>query len=371
MTRSHTPFASNSATYISVKNREGSVRLSVSGHSTPLCVSSKDYPGVVRVAQLLQADIGRVTGAKPDLFVDEIPLAREVVIIGTLGHSPVIDQLAQNKRFNRASVDGKWEASLVQTVENPLPNMERALIIAGSDKRGTLYGMLDLSARIGVSPWYWWADVPVRQQRDLYVLPGYYTEGEPAIKYRGIFINDEAPALAGWAHEKFGGFNHQFYEKVFELILRLKGNYLWPAMWGRALYDDDPISPQLADEYGIVIGTSHHEPMMRAHVEWSRYGSGPWNYQTNEETLREFWRQGIRRMGTYESTITLGMRGDGDEPMTEGANIALLERIIEDQRQIIEEITETPATTIPQMWALYKEVQEYYDLGMRVPDVVR
>ena len=164
--------------------------------------------------------------------------------------------------------------------------------------------------------------------------------------------------------------NHKFYDHVFELILRLKGNYLWPAMWGRAIYDDDPESPKLADEYGIVIGTSHHEPMMRAHVEWERYGKGPWNYDANEAKLREFWTEGVRRMGDNESVVTVGMRGDGDEPMSETANIALLERIVADQREIIAEVTGKDPAEVPQMWALYKEVQEYYDHGMRVPDDV-
>ncbi len=224
--------------------------------------------------------------------------------------------------------------------------------------------------KIGVSPWYWWADVPVKEQKNLYVLPGRHTDGEPAVKYRGIFINDEAPAFSGWAKEKFGGINHKAYEKVFELILRLKGNYLWPAMWGNAFNDDDKVDPALADEYGIVIGTSHHEPMDRAQQEWKRYGKGPWNYETNGEELRSFWKTGIENMGTKETIVTVGMRGDGDKPMTEGSNIALLEKIVDDQRKIITDVTGKDASQTPQMWALYKEVQAYYDKGMRVPDDV-
>jgi len=171
-------------------------------------------------------------------------------------------------------------------------------------------------------------------------------------------------------HENFGAFNHQFYEHVFELILRMRGNYLWPAMWGRAFYDDDPENARLADEYGVVIGTTHHEPLMRAHVEWSRYGDGPWDYRENPETLRSFWKEGMERMGEYESIVSLGMRGDGDEPMTEGTAISLLEQIVDDQRNIIEKTTGKPLEQTPQLWALYKEVQDYYDRGMRVPDDV-
>jgi hypothetical protein len=191
------------------------------------------------------------------------------------------------------------------------------------------------------------------------------------VKYRGIFINDEEPALGPWAREKFGGVNSKMYAHMYELILRLKGNYLWPAMWGKSLYDDDPQSPELADEYGVVIGTSHHEPMMRAHVEWQRYGEGgAWNYKSNPEKLREFWRAGIERMGDNESVVTLAMRGDGDEPMSAEADIALLEKIVADQRKILAEVTGKPLESQPQVWALYKEVQEYYDKGMRVPDDV-
>ena len=210
----------------------------------------------------------------------------------------------------------------------------------------------------------------MREERALFVLPGRHTQGEPAVKYRGIFINDEAPAFSGWARERFGGVNHLVYEKVFELILRLKGNYLWPAMWGNAFADDDSLNASLADEYGVVMGTSHHEPMTRAQQEWRRYGKGPWSYEQNDSTLREFWRGGIRRMGTRENIVTIGMRGDGDMPMTEGSNVALLERIVADQRKIIAEVTGKDPSATPQLWALYKEVQDYYDKGMRVPDDV-
>ena len=191
-----------------------------------------------------------------------------------------------------------------------------------------------------------------------------------SVKYRGIFINDEAPAFSGWAKEKFGGVNHLVYEKVFELILRLKANYLWPAMWGNAFNDDDPLNPILAQQYGIVMGTSHHEPMLRAQQEWKRYGKGLWNYDSNEVVLKAFWKKGIENMDSRESIVTIGMRGDGDMPMTVGSNIALLERIVRDQRTIIAEVTQKPASETPQLWALYKEVQDYYDKGMTVPDDV-
>lgn len=365
-------FAASDDSYITTEKSEGVFTLSESGKSVPLYGSSKDYPGVIRVLKLLQSDITNVTDAKPEIMIDQTTFAKEIVVVGTIGKSALIDKLVESNKINVSDIEGKWEVFVMQVVENPFPNVDHALVIAGSDKRGTIYGMFDLSEKIGVSPWYWWADVPIKKKNNIYVQPVRFTMGEPKVKYRGIFINDEAPALAGWSMEKYGTvqFNHELYEHVFELILRLKGNFLWPAMWGRAFYDDDSLNPKLANEYGIVISTSHHEPMMRAHVEWQRYGSGPWNYETNAEKLREFWREGIERMGDNESVVTLAMRGDGDEAMSPDANVELLERIVKDQRKILADVTGKDVTTIPQVWALYKEVQEYYDKGMRVPDDV-
>jgi len=362
--------ALDGTSYVTAKKQKGSFPLETNGKAAPLYASAQDWPGVVRAAKDLQADINRVTSVTPTLTTDKAPTGKEVVLIGTIGKSPLIDQLVRDKKLDVSGVAGKWEVFVEQIVEKPMPGVDRALVIAGSDKRGTIYGIYDLSEQMGVSPWYWWADVPTPHQKALYVSAGRHTQGEPKVKYRGIFINDEAPALSGWSKEKFGGVNSKMYVHMFELILRLKGNYLWPAMWGNAFADDDPQNPVLADEYGIVMGTSHHEPLTRAHDEWRRYGKGPWNYQTNAETLRDFWRGGMKRMGTRENVVTVGMRGDGDEPMSEGSNIALLEKIVADQRQIIAEETGKPADQTPQMWALYKEVQDYYDKGMRVPDDV-
>ncbi len=363
-------YAADGGSYISSTASKDGFRLSAAGKSVPIYVSDADFPGVIRAAKDLQNDITAVTKAQPPLSTGAIKAAGSIVIIGTIGKSPLIDELIKNKKLNVDGIAGKWETYLIQTVLNPVPGVAKALVITGSDKRGTIFGIYDLSAKIGVSPWYWWADVTVKEQKTLYVLPGRHTDGEPAVKYRGIFINDEAPAFSGWTKEKFGGANHKAYEKIFELILRLKGNYLWPAMWGNAFNDDDKADPALADEYGIVMGTSHHEPMDRAQQEWKRYGKGPWDYDTNGEELRDFWKTGIQNMGTKETIVTIGMRGDGDKPMTEGSNIALLEKIVADQRKIITDATGKDASQTPQMWALYKEVQAYYDKGMRVPDDV-
>lgn len=356
--------------YIALSPGKGNFPLSANGKTAPLYVGPNDYPGVIIALKNLQTDLISVTGAKPQLLTDKIVPAKQVVLVGTIGKSELIDALIKNKKLNVTGIAGKWETYIIQTIQNPLPGVAEALVIAGSDKRGTIFGIYDVSERIGVSPWYYWADVPIKQHKALYVTPGRYSMGTPAVKYRGIFINDEAPAFAGWTKEKFGGANHLAYAKVFELILRLKGNYLWPAMWGNAFNDDDKMNPVLADEYGVVMGTSHHEPMDRAQQEWKRYGKGDWNYDTNGQVLRDFWRKGIQNMGDKETIVTVGMRGDGDMAMSEGSNVALLEKIVKDQRQILAEETKKDPSKTPQLWALYKEVQEYYDKGMRVPDDV-
>jgi hypothetical protein len=355
--------------YVATQPGKGRFPLTTKGRVAFMMTGYGEYVGVRRAMNSLEADIIRVTRAKPALPPDQ-KTPKNLVLVGTLGKNPLIDKLVSDGRIDLTSLTGKWETYVTQVVDKPMPGVDRALVIVGSDKRGTIFGLYDLSAQIGVSPWHWWADVPVHPQKALYVLPGRHTAGTPAVKYRGIFINDEAPALSGWTKAKFGGFNHKFYEHVFELILRLKGNYLWPAMWGNAFYDDDPQNPKLADEYGVVIGTSHHEPLMRAHDEWRRYGKGPWNYQTNDSTLRAFWRNSVERMGTNESILSVGMRGDGDEPMSRETATALLEKIVADQRTIISDVTGKPAAETPQSWALYKEVQDYYDKGMRAPDDV-
>jgi len=356
--------------YVHVESSPGFFPLVTEKTSASICVSQRDFPGVLKVANLLQSDIEKVTGVRAVLVTDEVK-GPYSVIIGTIGKSDLIDQLITCGKLDVETVKGRWDMFTIQTVDEPVSGVKQALVIAGSNKRGTIYGMFDLSKKMGVSPWYWWADVPVQTKNEVFIEPGIHSDGEPKIKYRGIFLNDEAPALSGWAKETFGGFNHRFYEKVFELILRNRGNYLWPAMWPpTAFFDDDPENYRLADEMGIVMSTSHHEPMMRSHEEWYRYKGGAWNYETNKEHLQAFWRGGMERMKDSEGVVTVGMRGDGDEAMSENTAVDLLQRIVRDQRQIIEEVTGKPASETPQVWALYKEVQDYYDKGMRVPDDV-
>jgi hypothetical protein len=359
---------------VDTADSRGAVRLVTAGKAATIVFDADADPGVRRAAGDLAEDVFRVTGVRAALSAKGPALptkddaGSDIVIVGVAGRSALLDRLAKSGRIDLAPLRGTWEASTTTVVMKPWAGVARAIVIAGSDKRGAIYGVYDLSEAMGVSPWYWWADVPVRHKEALFVRAGRYGRPSPAIKYRGIFLNDEAPALSGWAFEKFGGFNSRMYAHVFELVLRLKGNFLWPAMWGRAFNADDPENPRLANEYGIVMGTSHHEPLMRAQAEWR--GKGEWNYDTNGAVLREFWAQSLDRTKGFENLQTVGMRGDGDAPMSREANVALLERIVADQRRLIAEHLNPDVTRVPQVWALYKEVQEYYEKGMRVPDDV-
>jgi len=355
----------------------GSLALIAAGRALTVVVAADADPAVRDAAENLAEDLGRVGGTAP-LVAAQVPGdARAAIILGVAGQGGLVDALAATGKIDLSQVTGRWEAFGQFVVEAPLPGLERALVIVGSDRRGVAYGLYDLSERIGVSPWHWWADVPVERRDTLYLTAGARADA-PAVRYRGFFINDEDPAFGGWARAKFGGVNSQVYAHVFELLLRLRGNYLWPAMWGKSIAEDDPASLALAARMGVVLGTSHHEPLTRAHVEWERAleaerASGEWNYATNAAALRRFWRQGIERAEAVpglDYVATVGMRGDGDEAMSEETAIPLLERIVTDQRAIVAEVTGRPAAETPQVWALYKEVQDYYDLGMRVPDDV-
>ena len=382
-----TALAIGEPSYISTIGGNNFFTLSSAGKSSPLFIGSNDYPGVIRALKDLQSDIKKVTNYAPNIIYDKLPTNKQIVIVGTYGKNPIIDKLVKIKKIDIKDIVGKWEAYTIQTVEKPFPGVDKALVIVGNDKRGTIYGIYDLSQQIGVSPWYFWADVPVSHKDALYVKPIKHTQS-PSVKYRGIFINDEAPALSNWIKEKYGmvkpslnppignevaNYGSEFYSKVFELMLRIKANYLWPAMWNNAFNEDDPQNARLADEYGIVMGTSHQEPMIRSQQEWDRryYKSlGHWNYKKHADTLEKFWREGVRRNKNYESIVTMGLRGANDSEM-EGdlkSNIAMVEEIVKRQQKIISEEMNPDITQVPQSWCLYKEIMEYYNEGMRVPD---
>ena len=326
---------------------------------------AKEHSCVQRAVANLQQDFQRVTDDSQFIIHNSQLTTNTQILVGTLGVNKQIDQWV--KAGELRNLKGKTEKYIIKTIGDQL-------VIAGSDKRGTVFGIYELSQQIGVSPWYYWADVPVEKHDAIYIKKGEYTDGEPSVRFRGLFLNDEAPCLTTWVKNTFGTDygDHHFYEKVFELILRLKGNFLWPAMWGWAFYADDPENSKVADEMGVIIGTSHHEPMARNHQEYARRRQewGAWNYQTNKENLDRFFREGIERMKGTDDIVTIGMRGDGDEAMSENADTKLLENIIDNQRRIIKEVTGKSADKTTQVWALYKEVQDYYDAGLRVPDDV-
>ena len=323
-----------------------------------------DLPGVRIAAETLREDFARVCGTKA-------PEQGSRAIYAGTKDSPLIKRLAAEGRIDISSLKGQYE-TYVLAVGND------AVIIAGADMRGAIYGIYEISEQIGVSPWYDWADVPVPHSTDLSLAAGTYTVPQPGVRWRGIFLNDEAPCLTSWVKNTYGTNygDHRFYARVFELLLRLRANFMWPAMWDWAFYADDPENSRTAAEMGIVMGTSHHEPMARNHQEWARRrgADGPWDYTANKKVLTQFFTEGMQRAKDTEDLITIGMRGDGDASLgklgDEAAYIKLLETIINDQRKIIRKVTGRPASERPQVWALYKEVQQYYDLGLRVPDDV-
>ena len=327
--------------------------LLLTGTKDTIRYSPSDWKGVKMAVANLRHDLRSVTGSE-----------YAPIVVATVGKSEIAKKYPKQSK----QLKGKWEQYLIFTDKGQL-------VILGSDKRGTIYGIYELSRQIGVSPWYWMADAPIQHHDQLYILPGTYTEGEPKVKYRGIFINDEWPSFGGWCGNQFGGINSKAYSHIFELLLRLKANYFWPAMWGSRFNEDDPKSPKLADDMGIVMGTSHHEPMMRAHKEYVRRKAevGPWDYAQNPERIEKFFSDGLKRNSKYENIITIGMRGDGDVAMGNGKdedNIKTLGKVIEAQRCIIKDCYGKPASTVPQLWAIFTEVQRYYDAGFTVPDDV-
>jgi len=312
-----------------------------------------DWKGVKMAVENLRHDLKAVTGS-----------ANAPVVVGTIGKS----KLAKKYKQQSKELLGKWEQYLIFTDKGKL-------VILGSDKRGTIYGIYELSRQIGVSPWYWMADAPIQKHEQIFAKSGIYTDGEPKVKYRGIFINDEWPSFGTWCKNQFGGINSKAYARIFELMLRLKANYFWPAMWDSRFNEDDPLSPQLADDMGIVMGTSHHEPMMRAHKEYvyRKDSIGAWDYATNKANLDRFFEEGLERNKAYDNLITIGMRGDGDVAMGNGDdedNMKTLKDVVDGQREIIERVYKKPASEVPQLWAIFTEVQRYYDAGFTVPDDV-
>ncbi len=346
-----------------------------------ICLEQSAFPGVIRVTEKVAHDVELVSGKKPQILVEkEIPETLEssgedwTIIAATKGKSSFLKKLEEAGSAELKELEQKREcyAWIFPEIKNRTkPNL---LVIAGSDKRGTIYGLFHLSEMLGVSPFVDWCGLmPPKQEKIELREDMACISKEPSVRYRGFFINDEWPAFGNWCNHNFGGFNAKAYDHVFELLLRLKGNYLWPAMWSARFADDGPglLNAELADEYGIIMGMSHHEPCLRQGEEYkylrgknSVYGDA-WNFRTNREGITKFWEDGLKRSGKFENVITVGMRGEADTAImgknaTLEDNIQLLRDVLKTQKKLIQEHVNPDLTRVPRMIALYKEVEEFF-----------
>ena len=364
---------------VSDRPRPGDFPLVSAGHAADVIYAADDFPVVAIAAHDFAADVERVTGQKPAVRTDAPEPGAPAVLAGTLGHSPLIDGLVTAGKINASALRGQWESFLITTVATPLPDVPRALVVVGSDRRGTAYGLFELSRTIGVSPWTWWADVAPRKRSELYLMGFERRYGPPSVKYRGIFLNDEDWGLQPWAAQTFspedGGIGPKVYARIFELLLRLKADTLWPAMHACTKpFNSLPENARLADEYGIVMGSSHAEPMLRNNVgEWTAPHED-YNYVTNRVAVLKYWEERVAANGHYENIYTLGMRGIHDSPMvgpkTDAERVATLEQIFADQRALLTKYVHPDVTRVPQAFTPYKEVLPLYREGLRVPDDV-
>ncbi|KAF3906313.1 hypothetical protein ABW20_dc0103378 [Dactylellina cionopaga] len=351
-------------------------KLASNSSAPEIWVSNSDFPGVKRTAVDLAVDFGRIVGVNSTVkYMDTAAsTTKPVIIAGTIGKSPLIDDLILRSKIKVSDIQGKWEAYTSALVQHPFGNIgfPWALVIIGSDQRGTIFGLYNISETIGVSPWYYWADVAPKKKTGIWVQNVQRTQDSPSVRYRGFFINDEWPALGGWASNVFGSvpFNKEFYNRLFELCLRLKANYIWPAMWNSAFYTDDSSNGPLADAYGVFMGTSHHEPMARSEKEQQRDIKGTWDWITNKAEITEFFRGGIQRAKNWDTIFTMGMRGSGDVA-SPTLNADSLQDVINTQQSLLRSVlNKTSLADVPQTWVLYKEVGQYYQAGMSVPDSI-
>jgi len=347
----------------------------LAGSGSVTAVDPGDYPVVTVAANLFADDVERVTGRRP--VVADKPSGAQTIIAGTLGHSRLIDQLAGNGRLQGLDrIEGGWETTLWQIVDKPFPGVKRALVIVGSDRRGTAYGLMQLSEKIGVSPWYWWADVPAQHHDTLAVKLSAPEVDKPGVKYRGIFINDEDWGLSPWVKNTFDpelkNIGPKTYEKVFELLLRLRLNYLWPAMHEVSTeFGSIPENAQLADKYGIVPGSSHCEPMLFNNVHWDEQAKGKWDYAINRDAIHSIWEETAKARANQEAVWTLGIRGIHDRAM-EGpwdipTRINTVTQVIKDQQALLERHVTKQWGPPAQIFVPYKEVLTIYDAGLKVP----
>lgn len=340
-----------------------------------ICYDSGDDVLIGKAAQLLAKDIKKITDRMPELVAGNV-LSPSMIIIGTLGKNSLINQLAAAGKIQTKSIRGQWERFSIETVDNPFPGVTSALIIAGSDRRGTAYGVFSLSEAMGVSPWHWWADVPVNKYVNLYITKGRHISKPPSVKYRGIFINDEDWGFHPWSGKTFdpelGDIGPKAYEKVYQLLLRLKGNMLAPAMHSctRAFYTV-PGNMEMADDYGIIITTSHCEPLLYNNAsEWDKEKQGEWNYLNNKEEINRVLRKRVKQAAGKENIYTIALRGIHDEAIPgvrEDQMREVLEAAIRDQRIILSECIDKPIEDIPLIFVPYKEVLKVYEQGIDLP----
>jgi hypothetical protein len=352
------------------------------GHVAPIYVASGNPETVLVVAQAFARDLEGVSGSRTQVLTS-LPASppRNLVIAGVIGQSTEIDRLRQEGKLHTDLIEGRWESALTAVVVDPLPGVSRALVVAGSDRRGVAFALFTLSRQMGVSPWAWWADVPVAHHAAVYVRPGLHIQPPPSVQYRGIFLNDEDWGLRPWAANKMdpaidngkGNIGPHTYERIFELLLRLHANSLWPAMHPGSLpFNAVPENGKLANKWGIVMGSSHSEALLRNNVgEWNEKTDGPWNYQVNAPAMNEYWSKRLTENGRYENFYTVGLRGVHDSGLeatgSPQVKAQLVEDVIATQRTLLAKQVSTDVTQIPQIIWLYKESLDLYRVGMKVP----
>ena len=350
------------------------------GKSCEIYVDPEDFEVVKKTATLFAEDLGRVTGKNGHVTIGDKPgKGKNIVIMGTLGHNRFIDELVKQKRLDVSAIKHGWEQYTLKTIERPAKGIDRALVVVGCNRRGTAYGAFALSEAMGVSPLYWWADVPVKRKKNVYVKALDYTSKAPSVKYRGIFINDEGWGITPWASKTFdkelGDIGPKTYGKVCELILRMKGNMLAPAMHpSSGAFHKYPANKLVADSFAIVMTSSHCEPLQFNNVtEWNQETMGEWNYMTNKEGINKELDKRVSNTAPYENFYTLAMRGIHDAGLVgvpKGKEVSLIEEVLDDQRAILSKYINHPIGSIPQQFVPYKEVMEIYERGLRVPDDV-
>ncbi len=365
------------ATLLAESPRGDDLILAGPNSTASIVVDPVECSAVRRAAGDLADDIERVTGRRPTVLTAPNLNEREIVLVGVVGSDPLIDQLASTGKLDVHGLAGEWESAVVETVRNPFPGVDEALVVAGSDRRGAIYGAYWISDSIGVSPWYWWADVPTHRRSLAAIAAGTHKLNPPDVKYRGIFLNDEDWGLRVWASRTFdpiaGNIGPKTYSRIFELLLRLRGNVLWPAMHpGTRAFNYYPEDKTLADDYGIVMGSSHAEPMLRDNVdEWKRDGVGEYDYTVNSANVLRYWEKRVESNARFENIYTIGMRGIHDGPMegdgTPEERVERLRTIISDQRDLLRHYVNPDVTRVPQVFCPYKEVLALYQ---KAPGIV-